>query len=808
VEKSEALSVAVNACAHFSEREALRAVLAFHRSVRKRQRPPRVTLRDLNKAFERPPIGQSSRSRLIDVAVENLATVYATDNGTIEELAKLVREGLPVIVAMRASDAEANEFAVVVYADHETVLVQRPIAGKAGESIAPTSISASDFETTWYCADDDNQEKVLRWYAVLNFDNRELARRFEKGQDWTPPDRRRRTGVLLAAWAMFAIQVVLAYLSYDDPNNYTPPLVAITLAIVTFTAIDFFARPEKREYTSTLTPRWYRGYLSFWCLVPFITALSGSMWVHYQKWEDAKTDLRQVAREVKAAVEWPDPQTNADHGSKTRLDKLDDPIASIVDARGWFATDEATDRCWRAVHDSNMRMTALMISEATMVNGISNPFATLGLVAPDVDRKRLASDFASLRTWRCFTTERVNAKVANMVATRYGENKGTPEAKRFLEIARVIGHDVLVRRGEIEVVCNNVGVDTGSALMLAIAIQALFVLWIPALLAVAISRAQKRTRRAHTRRDVQRSIDLRDSKILAEDQYLFLPRMCFAMLLVLGTNYVFSPLGLKATYIMSIVDEHSLPGQTSFTLWSTSFSEAPVIIVGFVGFLLYALITATQRFVLDDFDDRAMLSLLVRGLVVILLSLALGSSDVNELASRTFVFLAGVFPVRALEAIGKRVNMSIDPDFSPEQGSNFSGLPGLDPVKVFALRAAGIQSTYDLAAMNIQDVAERVRIDPRLLGRAVDRAILIDALGIKLTERLSDFGITSATELVATTELTALIAPAGTTDHSAPDQIDAATLLRAATAAQARLHDDERVRSVRGWLAARQQDDA
>jgi len=41
-------------------------------------------------------------------------------------------------------------------------------------------------------------------------------------------------------------------------------------------------------------------------------------------------------------------------------------------------------------------------------------------------------------------------------------------------------------------------------------------------------------------------------------------------------------------------------------------------------------------------------------------------------------------------------------------------------------------------------------IDPRLLGRAVDRAILIliDAVGRTLTEDLEPFAITSATELV------------------------------------------------------------
>jgi hypothetical protein len=481
-------------------------------------------------------------------------------------------------------------------------------------------------------------------------------------------------------------------------------------------------------------------------------------------------------------------------------DESDDPIVDAVATRGWFATDEATDRCWKSANARNKREAAVLQSGLASLDGTDKPYLALFRILPASQRKRIARYLALERTWRCFTMERVAAKVATIVTTRYrGDKDSVEEAKRFAEIARVIGHDVLSARGDIDVVCNDIRVDTGSGLTLAIAIQALFVFWIPALLAVSISRALKRTRRDHTREDVQRCMDLRDFKIIAEDEYLFLPRICFAILLVLGTNYVFAPLGLKASYIMSIVDEHALPGHTTFTLWSTSFSQAPVIVVGFVGFLLYALITATQRFALDDFDDRALLALLVRGLVVILLSFALSSSEINEFASRTFVFIAGVFPIRALEAIAKRVNLTIDPDFSGDRDSSFAGLPGLDPVKVSALRAAGIQSTYDLAAMNIQDVAERVRIDPTLLGRAVDRAILIDALGLKLAEQLSDYGIGSATELVDGGTLDNLKAP--TAAPSAPDKVDPTTLRGAAVAVQTRLSRDERVRSVRGWLA-------
>ncbi|MGH7603905.1 MAG: hypothetical protein ACRENK_07890, partial [Gemmatimonadaceae bacterium] len=47
----------------------------------------------------------------------------------------------------------------------------------------------------------------------------------------------------------------------------------------------------------------------------------------------------------------------------------------------------------------------------------------LSRALPMVDRRRVARYLAELRTWRCFTTERVTAKVATIVLTRYRDDK-------------------------------------------------------------------------------------------------------------------------------------------------------------------------------------------------------------------------------------------------------------------------------------------------------------------------------------------------------------------------------------------------
>jgi len=381
------------------------------------------------------------------------------------------------------------------------------------------------------------------------------------------------------------------------------------------------------------------------------------------------------------------------------------------------------------------------------------------------------------------TIEEIDATVVAIVDKRYPGTPKPAEANRLTELALVIGHDLRRYGGNPVRVRDRAERDTTSSFALAMAAQALFVLWIPVLLAVAIARAGQKLLEGI---DGPAGMSARDNRILAENQALFVPRFCFGALLVLGTNYVFAPLGLKATYLMSLVDVHAPPGHPTWTLWSTSFSEVPPIVVGFVGFLLYALITATQRYAQDDLDDVAMLALLVRGLVVVLLGLALSSADTNPTAARLMVFVAGVFPIRALEAIAKKVNVSIDPDFD-EPPKSFEGLASLDPTKVFALRSAGIQSAYDLAAMPIDEIARRVRIDPRLLGRAVDRAILIDAIGLDMVKKLEPFAINSASELA---DLAGNIpGPVSTSLGDGPARV--AEILKR----------DPRVDQVRLWLA-------
>lgn len=551
-------------------------------------------------------------------------------------------------------------------------------------------------------------------------------------------ERKRRAMIAVALVVLVGlVEVVFCFAVYNIWNACLPIALG-SGGILGFVVIDLWIRPRTVEQGA----RYVRRFVPLWSFVPFLCALGASVWVHIQAREQGLHDIREVAHEVAVA--------------------LADQPAPVTPSDG---------------------------------KGPTGPTST-------------GPTSTKLPTEAQLTTEKIEAAVKVIRDKRFpGELKETKEAEKFYQLARVIGHDLKRAKGDPETVGRRARTATMLDFCMMLGAQAVFVLWIPCLLMVSLARANhnlekhgRRKRRSSGAQatepqlpkatvvrdspDRRNALDLRDERILAEGRRFFVPRLCFGTLLVLGTTYMFAPFGIKASCIMSLVSAHALPGQTSYALWSSNFDSAPMIVVGFVGFLIYALITSTQRFAQDDLDDYSVFALLVRGLVVVLLSLVLSSSPL-EGPARLFVFMAGVFPLRALEAIAKRVNITIDPELSSD-GPGFDGIPNLDPAKVFALRAAGIQSTYDLAAMPLKEIIRRVRIDPRVLGRAVDRAILIDAIGLDLQKELAPYGITSATELVA---LRSSMPPCLT------DKLG-----DAAKRAADRLANDDRMESLREWL--------
>ena len=154
--------------------------------------------------------------------------------------------------------------------------------------------------------------------------------------------------------------------------------------------------------------------------------------------------------------------------------------------------------------------------------------------------------------------------------------------------------------------------------------------------------------------------------------------------------------------------------------------------------------------------------------------------------------------MRNTEAIGTRLNVALDPDFTSDKVASFDGLTMLEPVKRFALRTAGNRSTYDLASTNIATVAAHVRIDPVLLGHLVDRAILIDTIGLTVAAKLSELGVQTASDLAGLAE----DVPALVTRCFTGDKQDASPQDTVAKRMCERLRDDPR-RDRRQPLAGR-----
>ena len=415
------LSVDVQASTGGSEREVLRAVLAFHRKTREAQHrtpiPRERTLDDVNELFECQPSGRSTRDRIVAIAVREGANVYVTEHSSVDQLRIALDKGLPVIVGTQSTSG--TSFAVVVAIDETGVSVISPRGGRV------ELVSKQAFGQLWHCLDEGVDHE--QWCAILNFDNRELAGVFRQGRDLTPPDRRRKGYILCAAWSIFFAELALSYFAYADPRGLVSPMLALALAMLGFPLIDFFARPEKREYTSTLASRWYRPFLPFWCLVPFVTAVGGSIWVHYRS--GTRRAPTCVSSPARSRPRWsgrmttsPTPRTrSAKPGDRLRQpasprdpdfdDDDDDPIADVVDARHWYAVDEATDHCWRTAHEHNVAETRRVRSSAAIIDGTNNPFSAFAAVGlPEDNRKAMARQFATNRTWRCFTTERVNCE--------------------------------------------------------------------------------------------------------------------------------------------------------------------------------------------------------------------------------------------------------------------------------------------------------------------------------------------------------------------------------------------------------------
>ena len=260
------------------------------------------------------------------------------------------------------------------------------------------------------------------------------------------------------AWPVIVASIIVGELALGwRVYHHTDDGLAVMLALAgvpVLDGIDYLARlPHPKPVPGALpSPRWYRRYLTWWCLVPFVSALAGSFWVHYQKRREALDDIRQVAIDVKREV------ATARHKDWGRW-ALDDRVAAAITAIAPDAGDDDPLVVLAAASGVTCRVEPTTVTAADINLSVSTMFS-----------ERFAAEHEELPPLR-------------------GESTLISEqARRFVELARVIGRDLRLRCGDVDAVYADAASDTLLNFGLALAIQALFVLWIPVLLAITIAR--------------------------------------------------------------------------------------------------------------------------------------------------------------------------------------------------------------------------------------------------------------------------------------------------------------------------------
>ncbi len=411
---------------------------------------------------------------------------------------------------------------------------------------------------------------------------------------------------------------------------------------------------------------------------------------------------------------------------------------------------------------------------AFVVNGVAQRISRAGDAQTDIERVRVElarrvnndpADMAKLR-----------AAVDALVSETHADAT-TPAAKRFRALAMTVAWewrapyvDLLGQsgRGPAEIVPEKersrlaiLAWSTADARMRealrwewidSLVVQAFFVFFLPGLGILSFLRARREIIAENKTAAVgfssfTRAINHRRNRHLLANKtrMFFWRRFSLGALLTLGTTYMFTPLGQLTSTLTSYGSSRPVPGETSLPIWSYHFSDAPIMLTGFVGFLLYLFTSSLHRSVTRNLNDRFTMSLFARGMVVSLLGLVLSSITTGDDAARALVFLVGVFPQRGVEWLAKKASITAD---SLGGVARFESLVALDEDKQSTLRELGIDSVHDLARCDLEHVLDEVGIDANVLVRATDRALLVDTFGVDGAKKLESLPVFTASELV------------------------------------------------------------
>ncbi|MES1241886.1 MAG: hypothetical protein ABUT39_09735 [Acidobacteriota bacterium] len=334
----------------------------------------------------------------------------------------------------------------------------------------------------------------------------------------------------------------------------------------------------------------------------------------------------------------------------------------------------------------------------------------------------------------------------------YGEKHDEEAADRYESLVRVVAKEMDRAGGKLDVFK-----DQARSLLLVnslfpIGVQALLLFFFPGLLLSGFLRAAQGIRQAAEAGEPATFAGhvwyRRYRHLLQEqDHRFFWRRLGFALLMSYGTIYLVAPLGVKAMEIGDYLTLNSIPGEPTYPFLLTAFQKAPPFSVGFAGFYLYALTLFVRRYTTHDLNDRIYVPLFLRGVTVVLLGWVLASIGDEGGLSRALVFAVGIFPQAGLQAVAKMTQTTVD-RLSNEGGSAFKTIPEIDFWKETTFLETGINDFNDLAKANLDELLVDLGMNPAVLLRAVDRAVLIHVLGAEAAAKLATIPLFTASDVV------------------------------------------------------------
>jgi hypothetical protein len=334
----------------------------------------------------------------------------------------------------------------------------------------------------------------------------------------------------------------------------------------------------------------------------------------------------------------------------------------------------------------------------------------------------------------------------------YGEKHDEETAARYESLVRVVAKEMDRVGGKLDVFAAEARSTLLTSAWFPITVQGLLLLFFPGLLLSGFLRAAQ---------GIQQAADAggpatfaghvwyrRYRHLLQEQEHRFFwRRLGFALLMGYGTIYLVAPLGVKAMEIGEYLTLNAIPGEPTYPFLLTAFQKAPPFSVGFAGFYLYALTLFVRRYTTHDLNDRIYVPLFLRGITVVLLGWVLASIGDEGGLSRALIFAVGIFPQAGLQAIAKMTQTTVD-RLSNEGGSAFKTIPEIDFWKETTLQETGINDFNDLAKANLDELLVDLGMNPAVLLRAVDRAVLIHVLGAEAAAKLAAIPLFTASDVV------------------------------------------------------------